>query len=168
MKTHKSVPVSRLLELLTYDTGTGKISIVKSGRVLVADEAGMVTLYDPIVKIKRKMKLDVLAWSLFYKTELDNAYRIFHKNLDTEDNSPQNLVAILRQEFTLVTEALNNLKEYIKVTLHNTDQYKYVLHFRQAGIERKETYNDIDAARQAQKEVEVYFVKLINKYTLTV
>ena len=165
---HKAIPVNRLLDLLSYDNNTGRISVKKSDRTLVADEAGTVTIYDPSAKIKRKIKLDVLAWVMFHKQELPNSYRIMHKNLDLEDNSAKNPLAILRQEYSKVTEAINNLEHYMKVQLHPNDQYKYVLSYRIDGTDRKETYDDIDRARQAQKDLEVYFVKLINRYAITV
>ena len=165
---HKVVPVNRLLELLSYDKESGRVTVKKSDRVLTADDTGAVTIYDPSVKMKRKIKLDVLAWMLFHKQELPNSYKILHKNLDLEDNSAKNLLAILRQEYSKVSEAINNLDGYLKVTLHPSDNYKYVMQYRQDGVERKETYDDIDRARQAENYMKVYFVKLINRYAITV
>lgn len=165
---HKAVPVNRLQELLTYDKTTGKVTVKKSDRVLTADDTGAVTIYDPVSKVKRKIKLDVLAWSLLHGQELPHAYRIMHKNLDLEDNSAKNLLAILRQEYSKVTEAINNLEGYLRFTLHPTDNYKYVLHYRLDGAERKETYDDIDRVRQAEAHMKMYFVKLINRYAITV
>ena len=165
---HKVIPVNRLLDLLSYDKDSGRVSIKKSDRTLLADDTGAVTIYDPSVKMKRKVKLDTLAWMLLHKQELPNSYRILHKNLDLEDNSAKNLLAILRQEYSKVIEAINNLDGYLKVTLHPSDNYKYVMSYRQDGVERKETYDDIDRARQAEQHMKVYFVKLINRYAITV
>ena len=168
MEEHKIVPVTRLLELLNYEKDSGKVSVKKSDRVITADETGSVTVYDPLVKMKRKMKLDVLAWTLFHQKELPNSYRILHKNLDPSDNSAKNLLAILRQEYSKVTEALNNLDGYLKVQLHSSDQYKYVMHYRIDGIDKRGTFDDIDTARAEMHQMELYFVKLINKYAITV
>jgi len=166
--TEKAIPVSRLLELLDYNKETGVISVKKSGRKLIPDESGSVTIYDPVHKVKRKIKLDNLAWTLLHQRELPNSYRILHKNLKLEDNSAGNLLAIVRNEYSKVTEAINNLNNYLKVQIHPTDQYKYVMHYRIQGVDRKETYDDINRARQAENEMKVYFVKLINRYAITV
>ena len=165
---HRVIPVTRLLDLLSYDIHTGKVSVRKSGRVVMSDETGSVTIYDPSLKVKRKMKLDILAWVLFHHKELPQSYKILHKNLNLEDNSAKNLLAILRQEYSKVTEALNNLDGYLKVQLHSSDQYKYVMHYRIDGIDKRGTFDDIDTARAEMHQMELYFVKLINKYAITV
>jgi hypothetical protein len=165
---HKTIPVNRLLEILDYDKDTGTIKVKKSSRVLVPDDTGSVTVYDSSIKMKRKLKMDTLAWMLFHKTELPGSYKLFHRNLNLEDNSARNLVAILKQEYSTVAEALNNLNHYMKFQLHPSDQYRYVLSYRSMGVERKETYDDLDRVREAYEAKRLLFVKTVNKYCITV
>lgn len=165
---HKAIPVTRLLDLLHYDNTSGKISVKKSDRVISADDTGAVTIYDPSFKVKRKMKLDVLAWVLLNAKELPDTHKILHKNLDQGDNSAKNLIAINRKEYSRVSEAIRNLDGEMKVGLHPIDQYKYVLSYRLNGVDRKETFDDIGTARNAESRMKVYFAKLVNNYAITV
>lgn len=166
--TSVTIPVQRLKEILTYHPATGFIYVNKSSRKLLPDEFGMVTVYDGTAKVKRKIKPDKLAWMLFHGKELDKDQRVLHKNLDQEDNSAKNLVALPKEDYSKVLEALNNLESYLKVSLHPVDQYKYVVYYRDSGVDRKETFDGIETARERYEEIRKKLVVFVNKYIVTV
>lgn len=168
MQDSKTVSVQRLREILQYDPATGDISIRKSTRKLIPDEYGLVTVYDGISKTKRKIKLDKLAWMLLHGAELEKDRRILHKNLNDSDNSAKNLVALDKKDCFMVYEALNNLETYLKVQLHPTDQYKYVVSYRHFCVDRRETFDSIEAARERQEEIKKKLVLFVNKFIVSV
>lgn len=160
--------VLRLLQLVSYDANTGHMYLAANKRRLIPDDTLSLTIYDPATRKKRKLKADKLAWMLFHQKELPEGYKLFHKDLNEQNFAGYNLWAIKKEAFHEVTEALNNLEKYLKLQIHDRDMLKWVVHYKKGFAEKRETFDDLDAARVRYQDLRFEYVKIINKFSLSV
>ena len=163
----KPINIQEILEIVAYDPETEGFYYKKTGKVLTVDEYGCCTIYNPNTKERRKVKADKLSWMLYNQRELPEDYKIFHRNLISSNYSPDNLWAIQKDAFKKVTECLDNLDRYLKIQLHERDMHKWVVHYRKDSIDRRETFEDVDKARERFYEIRFELIKEINKFCIT-
>jgi len=158
--------LDKLKELLSYDPRTGQLSVKKSGRPLVANENGIIVVYDHQTRRRYSCSYSAAVWSLGNDKELPAGYRVLHKNLTKDDCRLENLSIISRSVYNELQEAVRNMKGLLKLNPHPTDQYKYVVSYQKGTTRRKETHEDIISAQKQMFELQLKFAKLINKYCI--
>lgn len=154
----------RLRELLEYDALTGVVSRRKTKRKLVADQDGLVIIYDNSNKRSYKLKLDRIAYCLGYGAMPRAEQRVLHKNLDAEDNRLINLVLVSRATFLKIKEADKNLSGGIRMQAHNQDQFSYTVHWYEKSIEKQKVVSDIVLARRLMLKLQLKYSKILTKY----
>lgn len=156
----------RLRELLDYDPLSGAIRNKKTKRLLQADPDGLVIVFDSATKRSIKMKLDRIAYALAFGALPKEDKRVLHRNLDSNDNRLSNLSVVSRSIFLQIKEAHKNLTAGIKLVAHATDQFSYIVHWYQDGIERTKILQDIVPAREFQLKLQLKYSKILTKYCL--
>lgn len=158
--------LARLKELVQYLPNTGEIFLKKSQRLLTPDEYGFIVVYDGQNKRRTKIRADRIAWELGNDKTLPEGYKILHKNLNEMDNRLYNLCILSRVVYKNVQEAIRNLEGHLKLLPHPDDQYSYVLHYQEHGVDKKEVKHDIVAAKQRYMTIQLACAKLLNKYCI--
>jgi hypothetical protein len=158
--------LDKLKELLSYDPRTGQLSVKKSGRPVLANELGVITIYDNETKRRYSCSFSSAVWSLGNDRSVPKGYRVLHKNLNKSDCRLTNLTIISRSEYNELQEAVRNMKGSLKCQPHPTDQYKYVVSYQKGTTRRQETHDDIISAQKQMFELQLRFAKLINKYCI--
>jgi len=157
--------LERLKELLEYDALTGKVSIRKNKRVLTPDHDGIVMIFDREAKPKhKKYKLEKIAYYLAFSIFPREDQRVLHKNLDPEDNRQTNLVLVSRSVYKQIKEASRNVAGGIRIVPHATDQFSYMLHWFENGIEKIRLVQDIVIARRYMVRLQLKYSKILTKY----
>ena len=154
----------RLRALLDYDPVSGVILNKKTKRKLQADHDGLVIIYDSIERKSIKMKLDKIAYALAFGVLPKDEKRILHRNLRQEDNKLKNLVLVSREVFLLIKEAHKNLTTGIRLVQHATDQFSYVVHWFENGIEKTKILQDTVPARTLHLQLQLKYSKILTKY----
>lgn len=116
---------------------------------------------------KLKIKADRLIWFIAYGKQPQRNQVVFHKNLDELDNRLNNLVLLPKREYLRLVEAMKNISGDLKLSLHPTDAFSYVLHYKLNGRVQKEVVQDVTVARRKFNKLQLRFVKLISKYTVS-
>lgn len=154
----------KLRELLDYDPLTGKVQRRKSRRILQADSTGLVSVYDSESRKNYKMKLDRLAFILAYGKIPREDQRVFHKNMQSEDNSLRNLSIVSRSVYLKVKEAYRNLTGGIKLNTHAVDQFSYVVSWYDKGIEKFKVLEDVVPAKSFVLKLQLHYSKILTQY----
>lgn len=155
-----------LEELLTYDPVHGKLYIKKSNRPVSPDEQNSVVVYDATSRKRYRIKFSRVCWELGNAKTLPSSHRILHKNLDENDFRLSNLVALPRNTYNKVQEAIRNLNGHLKIQPHPHDQYSYIISYQLNNINMKEIKHDIVSARQLYTKLQLKFAKILNKYCI--
>lgn len=153
-------------EVLQYNALTGQLSMKKSNRLLEPDDQGSVVLYEPKTRKRKRIKFSRICWELGNAKTLPDDHRILHKNLDETDFRLNNLVALPRQTYNKVQEALRNLRYHLKMQPHPHDQYSYIITYQLDNATVREIKHDIIAARLLYTKLQLKFAKTLNKYCL--
>lgn len=154
----------RLHELLTYDGFTGIIRTRKTQRILKQDHDGLVVIFDSIQKRNIKLKLERIAYAMAYGKLPAEDKRVLHKNLDTTDHRIANLLLVSRKVFLQVKEAHRNLTSGIRVQLHSSQQFTYIVSWYEDGVEKSRTLQDIVPAQRLQLKLQLKYSKILTKY----
>lgn len=162
----KIVSVSRLQSILTYDLDSGILSVRKSNRRLFPDVAGMTTIYDPVLKVKRKIKFIKLCWMMANAAEVPVGYKVFAKDFNEGNTAANNLGLIPDSDYLLLIKTLAYLNE-AKIVPHPEDAYKSVLEYRMNKSSRRETFDDLEEARSRLDRLKRQLVKKISRFILT-
>lgn len=152
--------------LLTYDPSSGNITIIKTGRVLTADEYGSVLVYDPSIRKSHKIKIGKLAYLMGYGILPEKDERVLHKNLDETDCSLKNLAIVTAQEYKEIKEAYRNLSSAIRYNQHPKDQYSYILHWYEDGFAKTQVIHDAVNVKRAELALRLRFSKILTKYCI--
>lgn len=160
-----SVAVDKFKSFVCYDKQTGKLTNKRTGALLSVDEYGYVVVYDNTTKKRYKIAAVKLAWELGNDRELPTGFKILVRNLDESDTSLGNLLAVPKDAYKEISEALRNL-EKMKLTPHHVDQYGYVIHYIENGVPKREVCHDIIAAKQSLIKRQLAAAKVINKYCI--
>ena len=115
-------------------------------------------------KLKFSIKPEKLAWFMMFGTIPSGRKRILHKNLDSLDNRFCNLCIVTNKELRQIREAYSNLKEFLRIVPHSTDQFSYVLHYKQDGVHVREVVNDIVIARRKLRRLQLKNAKILSKF----
>jgi hypothetical protein len=168
------VQPNRLKELLDYDGKLGVVYRRHSGKALVPDYAGFVSVYDPVTKKTSKMKLKNIAAFLAFPElhaitpdtfPFKEEYPvIFHKNMQEDDFRANNLGSLRKENYKKLKEAYRNINESIKLTAHPTDQFSYVLHWYQNGAMRSKVIQDVVVAKREMLKLKLKYSKILTKY----
>ncbi len=162
----KVVSIDRLQAILNYDPVSGTVTVRKSSRVLFPDTSDMATVYDPILKVKRKIKFIKLCWMLANNAEVPVGYKVFAKDFCEGNTKANNLGLIPDSEYLLLVKTFTYLNE-AKIVPHPEDAYKSVLEYRMNKSSRRETFDDLDEARTRLEQLKRQLVKKISKFILT-
>jgi len=158
--------LKELKPLLEYDQKSGTISVLgKRKRILCADEDGMICT--TVNGIKCKMKYNKLAWYLIYDKLPRVNQIVFHRNLDENDFSMQNLMLLSKTEYNTLQESLKNLQGGLRMYNHPSDVFSYVIEYRLSGRLRKEVISDATVAKSKFSKLQFKFIKFISRYVLT-
>lgn len=157
----------RLSELLHYDGKLGVITRQTSGKALVPDYAGFVSIYDPITKKTAKLKLKnaayILATGYWLKFSFDTC-AVLYKNMDENDHRARNLLCINKTLYRQIKEAYRNINESIKLTQHPTDAFSYILHWYQNGAMRSKVIQDVVVAKREMLKLKLKYSKILTAY----
>ena len=166
-KVDKSSELKRLHDLLLYDPVKGTLTSIRNSRVLVPDEDGIVTVYDPDAKVKtKKYKLDKLVYYFIHGVWIDKNLRILHKNLDKTDNTLQNLQAVTREEYLQVQNAYKNLDGGIRYVQHPSDQYCFKVYWYEGSAEKSKVVQDVVTAKKLEFALRFHYMKILTKYCI--
>ena len=154
----------RLRQLLDYDPLSGIIKNKKTKRILQADHDGLIILYDSATKRSIKLKLDRIAYAMAFGVFPKEDKRVLHKNLNQEDNRLKNLTLVSRAISLQIKEAHKNLSTGIRLVQHSTDQFAYIVHWFEDGVEKTKILQDIVPARELQLKLQLKYSKILTKY----
>jgi hypothetical protein len=158
-----------IIKYIKYDAATGNIyslsSTNKPDRQLIPNEYNKIT--STVRGISLKIKADRLIWFIKYGKQLSRNHTILHKNLDELDNRFNNLVLLTKKEYLALVEAMKNISGDLKLIPHETDMFSFVLYHKHNGRLVKEVVYDITIARRKFNRLQLKFVKLISKYTVS-
>lgn len=163
--------LTELLPYLKYNPSTGELSTEcqntknKKIRKLVPDETNR--LITTVNGYKLKIKADRLIWFITHGVLPAKSDVIFHKNLDETDNRLNNLVLLTSKEYSSIIEAMKNISGALKLLPHATDMFSYVLYYRLKGRLKSEVIQDITVAKKKLTRMQLKYVKLISKYTVS-
>lgn len=159
--------LNQILPNLKYIPSTGELLAVKnrSSRVLVPDETNR--LLTTVNGYKLKMKADRLIWFIVHGVLPDKSQIVFHKNLDERDNRLNNLILMPSREYYNIIEAMKNISGALRLLPHATDMFSYVLQYRLRGRLKSEVIQDITVAKKKLTRLQLKYVKLISKYTIS-
>lgn len=153
-----------LQQLLEYDSASGEVFRRKSHRLLLADEDGLITVYDGASKKSYRLKLDRVAYTLAYGIAPTEDQRVLHRNMQTEDNRLSNLCLVSSKVFLRVKEAYRNLSGGIKVSPHGTDQFAYIVSWYEGGQKKQRVIADVVPAKQFQLRLQLKYSKILTNY----
>lgn len=161
-----SITVDRLREILEYHPSTGLCYNKKTNRVLQQDYDGLVGVFCSVQKKSFKLKLERTAYALAHGVFPRKDQKVLHRNLDTSDNRPVNLVLVSRTVFLQIKEAQKNLEGSIRITPHATDQFDFVVHWLEKAKERQKIVQDITEAKRVVLKLQLKYSKTLTKYCL--
>lgn len=160
-----------LLKFIYYDASTGSFySLSKTDpprpeRQLVPDEDNK--LNTTVHGARLKIKADRLAWFISTGKQPARFQVIFHKNLDWSDNRLHNLILLQKKEYLQLQEAMKNISGDLKLVPHATDMFSYLLYYKHNGRLHREVVQDIAIARRKFTRLQLKYVKIISKYTIS-
>lgn len=160
-----------LIKFIYYDVQNGDLySLSKSDpprpeRKLQPNEDNRIisTIHGASLKIKA----DRLIWLIAYNKQPNRSQVVFHKNLDDLDNRLNNLILLPKKEYLKLVEAMKNISGALKMVPHPTDAFSYILIYKLNGRLQREVIQDITVARRKFNKLQLKFVKLISKYTVS-
>lgn len=163
----------RLKELLEYNPKSGVVTRKTSGKALIPDYAGFVSVYDPSSKKTTKRKLKNIAAFFAYTGSdyssgdgglYDTCQVVLHKNMQEEDYTASNLTYVPAGEYKQIKEAYRNINESIKLTQHPSDAFSYILHWYQNGAMRSRVIQDIVVAKREMLKLKLKYSKILTAY----
>lgn len=160
-----------LLQFIHYDACAGELYCLgrtdppRPERKLVPNEDNKIT--STIHGNSLKIKADRLCWFIAHGKQPTRNQVIFHKNLDQLDNRINNLVLIPKREYLRLVEAMKNISGALRLIPHASDAFSYVLYYKMQGRLQKEVVQDVTVARRKFNKLQLKFVKLISKYTVS-
>lgn len=162
--------LKELIKYIKYDAYTGKLySMSKNSlctdRELIPNEANKIT--STVRGVTLKIKADRLIWYIVHGKQPTRHQTIFHKNMDNSDNRLHNLVLLNRKEYLRLVEAMKNISGDLKLAPHGSDMFSFVLSYKNNGRLMKEVVYDLTIARRKFTRLQLKFVKLISKYTVS-
>lgn len=164
--------LKELIKFIRYDACTGELltcakpnALDASWRVIRPNEENKITT--TVVGCNLKIKADRLIWYMHSGTQPNRRQVVFHKNLDVLDNRLHNLVLISKNEYFRLVEAMKNISGDMKIIPHSVDAFSYVIYYKLKGRLHKEVVQDIAVARRKFTKLQLKFVKLISKYTVS-
>lgn len=157
--------VELVKQVIDYDPETGEFRNKKNSRVLIPDaNTGLLSIHSKALGIKFAIKPEKLAWFMMYGTIPSGRKRILHKNLDSSDNRFCNLGVVTNKELRQIREAYSNLKEYLRIVPHPSDQFSYVLYWKSEGVHMREVIQDIVIARRKLRRLQLKNAKILSKF----
>lgn len=156
--------LERLQEILNYDPLTGDLTIKKSGRRLLPDEDGLVSIYDNKTKKRPKFKFNRLCWMLGNNLTPAASDKIIHRNLKFSDTSLCNLFLVANDEYKKYKNAYKNLTGGIRLSIHPTDAYCYKVHWYEGIVEKTQLVSDVVVAKKLETKLRLRFSKILTKY----
>lgn len=160
--------ISEISEHLEYIPSTGDIFVLKDKvrhRKLLPNEDHIVITN--VNSIRLKIKYDRLVWCLVHKHQPTSLEVVFHKDLDIYNNKLNNLILITKKEYFVIQESLKNLSGNLKITPHLKDAFSYVLEYKHRGRVKREVISDISIARKKFTKLQLKFIKILGKYTIS-
>jgi hypothetical protein len=160
--------ISEISEHLEYIPSTGDIFVLKDKvryRKLLPNEEHMVITN--VNSIRLKIKYDRLVWCLVHNYYPTSTEVVFHKDLDIYNNRLNNLILITKKEYFVIQESLKNLSGNLKITPHSRDAFSYVLEYKYKGRIKREVISDITIARKKFTKLQLKFIKVLGKYTIS-
>lgn len=163
--------LKELINYIYYDATTGELFSLskhlphRPDRKLVPDENNRIA--STVQGHSLKIKADRLIWFISTGKQPTRRQVVFHKNLDEQDNRLHNLMLIPKREYQQLIEAMKNISGDLKILPHQTDVFSYVLVYKLNGRIHKEVISDITIARRKFTRLQLKFVKLISKYTVS-
>lgn len=152
-------------QVVEYNPEDGTFRNKLNNRILFPNQdTGLISVSSKRLNLKFNIKPEKLAWFMMYGTIPSGRKRIFHKNLNTQDNRFCNLGIVTRKEYREISEAYSNLTEYMKILPHPHDQFSYVLIYKTNGIPMKEVVFDIVVARRKLRRLQLKNAKILSKY----
>jgi hypothetical protein len=160
--------ISEISQHLEYIPTTGDIFVLKDKvryRKLLPNEEHMVITN--VNSIRLKIKYDRLVWCLVHNYYPTSTEVVFHKDLDIYNNRLNNLILITKKEYFVIQESLKNLSGNLKITPHSRDAFSYVLEYKYKGRIKREVISDITIARKKFTKLQLKFIKVLGKYTIS-
>lgn len=152
--------------LLSYNLYKGEFHIMKNDKVkrrIFPNEDGYLIFYRNTRRIK--LKANRIAIELGTNIpEIPADCAVLHKNLDENDYRLCNLRVIDRSTFNLIKEASRNLSGALKMQVHPTEVYSYILIWKENGRERKKTIKDIVVAKRQFNKLQLKYAKILSTY----
>lgn len=167
----ESISLKELIKFIYYDASTGDLfSLSKNEphrpeRKLQPDETNRIIT--TVLGHALKIKADRLAWFISTGKQPNRHQIIFHKNMDSLDNRLHNLVLLQKREYQQLVEAMKNISGDLRLIPHATDMFSYVLIFKMNGRRHREVVQDITVARRKFTRLQLKFVKMISRYTVS-
>lgn len=160
--------LKELITHLKYDPASGDIFILKNSkptRKLIPDEFGKIET--TVLGKRLAMKADRLIWFIVYGKQPTRKQVVFHKNLNEADNRINNLSLLSKKDHQQIIEAMKNISGTLRLIPHATDAFSYVLQYKLNGRARSEVICDITVARRKLVKLQLKFVKIISKFTIS-
>lgn len=167
----KIISLKELIKFIYYDASKGTLFSLSKHlphhpeRELIPDETNRIIT--TVLGHRLKIKADRLAWFIATGKQPQRHQLIFHKNLDESDNRLHNLVLLNKTEHLQLVEAMKNISGDLRLIPHSTDMFSYVLIFKHHGRVHREVVQDITVARRKFTRLQLKFVKLISRYTVS-
>jgi len=112
-------------------------------------------------------KTSVLAWEFLNNKELPKNFFVFHKNLDTSDFSAYNLIALPKDEYKKLMDAILNLDGILKLIPNEKNPYGCLLRYKLNGKTMYKAFEDIVTAKKAKRAMLINSTKYLHRYTLS-
>lgn len=151
-------------DYIHYDKLEGRFFLLKKGKIyrqIFADQDGYLIFFRDGSKFK--LKASKIAVELGNDVVLDKSKVVLHKNLDTTDYRLQNLKIISRSVNNSIKEAQRNLAGALKMELHPTDMFSYVISWKE-GRDKSVVVCDITVAKRMFSRLQLKFAKILSKY----
>lgn len=161
----EKLDIELVRQVVEYNPETGEFKNKRNGRDLLPSEGtGLIFVSSKSLGFKFHIKPEKLAWFMMYGTIPSGRKRILHRNLDSSDNRFCNLGIVTNKELRQIREAYSNLKEYIRIVPHTSDQFSYVLHWKSNGVHMREVVQDIVIARRKLRRLQLKNAKILSKF----
>lgn len=160
--------VFRLSELYVYDRNTGIICNKSNSRPVFPHKLDLtIYLWDPEIKLKKKILYKNAAYALAKGAYVDSKNKVLQLDLNLNNYAINNLKIVSKDIYREVLIALRNINGALRITQHKSDMHAYVLSWVEFKSERALTFYDVSAARAAKTIKELEFVKFINQHIPT-
>lgn len=174
----QTLPLKDLLRFLLYNPLTGEFSVSSpSGELHNANPEGVSLrriipdednkIQTTIQGTRLSIKADRLAWFISSGKQPARFEVVFHKNLDWSDNRLHNLVLLQKKEYMQLQEAMKNISGALKLVPHPNDMFSYLLYYKHNGRMYREVVQDIAVARRKFNKLQLKYVKVISRYTVS-